>query len=99
MTTPADLKRRVEDALAQVSNPHRGGTVLATGTVRDIAIDDAGAVTFTVVLTRDDPAGLARQARKAVEAVGGVSAVRVQVLDAGGETRAAPPAPRAPAGA
>jgi len=52
-------------------------------------------VSFTFVLTRDDPASLARQARKAVEAVSGVASVKVQVVDssAGAQPRQSP-APR-----
>src|SRR5690349_17483585 len=51
--------------------------------VRDLVVDDAGAVSFTFALTRDDPATLAREARRAVQAVPGVTAVRVNVVDPG----------------
>src|SRR5881394_394676 len=62
--------------------------------VKDLAVDEAGAVTFTFVLTREDPASLARDARKAAQAVAGVTAVKVNVVDAaaGGSPRARPPA-------
>ncbi len=50
--------------------------------VKDLAIDDTGAVSFTFLLGRDDPGSLARDVRKAVQAVPGVTAVRVNVTDA-----------------
>ena len=80
MTAP-DLKARVERALGGVRNPRNGRDVLAASMVRDLAIDETGSVSFTFVLTRDDPASLARQARKAVEAVEGVAAVKVNIQD------------------
>ncbi|MGH7607330.1 MAG: iron-sulfur cluster assembly protein, partial [Gemmatimonadales bacterium] len=98
MTTSADLAARVAAALSAVGNPRQGGDVLSSGMVRDLAVADDGTVTFTFVLTSEDPAGLARQARKAVAGVGGVAAVKVNVVDAGGPgpAGAAPPA-RSPA--
>src|SRR5947208_5439042 len=51
--------------------------------VKDVAVDGAGQVTFTFTLTQADPPTLAREARKAVQAVEGVTAVRVNVTDAG----------------
>jgi len=56
--------------------------VLASSMVKDLAVDDAGTVTFTFLLARDDPGSLAREVRKAVQAVEGVTAVRVNVTDA-----------------
>jgi ATP-binding protein involved in chromosome partitioning len=52
--------------------------------VQDLVVDDAGAVSFTFQLTREDPASLAREVRKAAQAVAGVTAVRVNVVDPGG---------------
>src|SRR5207247_10280031 len=51
--------------------------------VKDVAVDGAGHVTFTFMLTPADPPTLAREARKAVQAVEGVTAVRVNVTDTG----------------
>ncbi|MGH7548088.1 MAG: P-loop NTPase [Gemmatimonadales bacterium] len=80
---PSDtLQARVERALAQLKNPRLARDVLSAGMVADLAVDDAGQVTFTFVLTRDDPPTLAREARKAVQGVDGVAAVRVNVTDA-----------------
>src|SRR5256886_8767571 len=77
------LQARVERALSQLQNPRRGGDVLTAGMVKDLAVDDRGAVSFTFLLGRDDPGSLARDVRKAVQAVPGVTGVRVSVTDAG----------------
>jgi ATP-binding protein involved in chromosome partitioning len=79
--TSGDLKLRVEHALGGITNPRFGRDVVSAGMVRDISVDPSGAVTFTFVLTREDPGSLARQARKAVEGVPGVSAVKMNVVD------------------
>jgi ATP-binding protein involved in chromosome partitioning len=88
------VKSRVEQALGGLTNPRYGRDVVAAGMVQDLTVDDRGAVAFTFVLTREDPGSLARQARKAVEGVSGVTAVKMNVVDAaavgGGQ-----PAPRA----
>src|SRR5205085_1000842 len=94
------LQARVERALSQLKNPRRGADVLAAGMVKDLAVDDGGAVTFTFLLARDDPGSLARDVRKAVQGVPGVTAVRVNVTDASAAAQAtADGAPRpGPAG-
>jgi ATP-binding protein involved in chromosome partitioning len=91
------LQARVERALSQLKNPRLGSDILSAGMVQELAVDETGQVTFTFILTRDDPPTLAREARKAVQSVEGVSSVRVNVADAGA---AAPrrPAPRPRAG-
>jgi ATP-binding protein involved in chromosome partitioning len=66
--------------------------------VKDLTVDEAGAVTFSFLLGRDDPGSLAREVRKAVQAVEGVTAVRVTVADGGAAAGAAAPR-RAAAGA
>src|SRR6266700_3533127 len=76
------LRARVERALSQLKNPRLGKDVLAAGMVQDLAVEEAGTVSFTFRLGRDDPGSLARDVRKAVQAVEGVSAVRVSVTDA-----------------
>ncbi|PYP48917.1 MAG: hypothetical protein DMD45_16650 [Gemmatimonadetes bacterium] len=94
------LQARVERALSQLTNPRRGADVLAAGMIKDLAVDDRGAVSFTFLLGRDDPGSLARDVRKAVQGVPGVTAVRVNVTDASATAQpAADGAPRAgPAG-
>jgi len=78
----SDLKTRVERALSSLQNPRRGSDVLSAGMVKDLAVDDGGTVAFTFLLGRDDPGSLAREVRKAVQGVDGVTAVRVNVTDA-----------------
>src|SRR5437764_14527128 len=79
---PDTLQARVERALSQLQNPRRGGDVLTAGMVKDLAVDDRGTVTFTFLLGRDDPGSLARDVRKAVQAVPGVTAVRCKLTEA-----------------
>jgi len=93
---PDTLQARVERALAQLKNPRLARDVLSAGMVKDLAADGAGQVTFTFVLTRDDPPTLAREARKAVQAVAGVTAVRVNVTDAAAAPEGATPRQTAP---
>jgi len=99
----ADLKSRVAQALGGITNPRHGRDLVAAGMVRDLAVDEQGSVSFTFVLTRDDPGALARQARKAVEGVSGVTGVKVNLVDSAGagegppaRPAARPPAPPAP---
>ncbi|MGH7701148.1 MAG: iron-sulfur cluster assembly protein, partial [Gemmatimonadales bacterium] len=84
MTPVDDLQTRIENALAALQNPRTASDVMAAGMVKDLEVDDAGNVSLTFLLTRDDPASLAREVRKRVQAVAGVAAVRVNVMDAGG---------------
>jgi len=98
------LRARVERALSQLKNPRLGKDVLTAGMVQDLAVEEAGTVSLTFRLGRDDPGSLARDVRKAVQAVEGVSAVRVNVTDAsagpaGGAPGQAPPGPRPAPGA
>ena len=79
-----DLKAQVEQALAAVINPRHGRDIVSAGMVREVTVDPSGAVTFTFVLTREDPGSLARQARKAAAAVPGVSGVQMNVVDSAG---------------
>lgn len=93
------LQSQLEQALRGVTNPRQGKDIVASGMVRDLTIDEHGAVTFTFVLTREDPGALARQARKAAEAVAGVTAVKMNVVNAvdGADRPAGRPTPGAAA--
>jgi ATP-binding protein involved in chromosome partitioning len=75
------IKTAVEQALGRIVNPRHGKGIVAAGMVKDLVVDAAGSVTFTFVLTREDPGSLARTARKAVEGVSGVSSVKMHVVD------------------
>jgi ATP-binding protein involved in chromosome partitioning len=68
-----EIQSQVQGALGAITQPRH---------VRDLTVDGQGAVTFTFVLTPADPASLARRARKAVESVPGVTAVKMNVIDA-----------------
>lgn len=67
------IQSRVQQALGAITQPRH---------VRDLVVDASGSVAFTFVLTTADPASLARRARKAVEAVPGVAAVKMSIIDA-----------------
>ena len=69
-----ELHQRIAAALAAIATPDK---------VHDLVVDDAGKVSFTFHLTREDPATLVRDARKAVQAVEGVREVKVNVTDPG----------------
>jgi ATP-binding protein involved in chromosome partitioning len=72
---PNEIQRRVAAALAALTKPDK---------VHDLVVDDAGHVSFTFQLTREDPATLVRDARKSLQAVPGVADVKINVVDAGG---------------
>ena len=85
-TVPAadTLRARVDAALATLRHPRLGQTIAAAGVVHDLVVDDEGLVSFTFHLTREDPATLVRDARKAIQAVEGVRDVKITVKDPGG---------------
>ena len=102
------LMERITGALAAVRNPRTGADVMAADMVRDIATTVDGKVRLTLLLAADDDATLVRDVRQAIEALSGVSDVRVDVRDpaqteptpARRAPTAAPPAmnqPQAPA--
>jgi ATP-binding protein involved in chromosome partitioning len=69
-----EIQQRVSTALAALAQPDR---------IHDLAVDDAGQVSFTFHLKRDDPAALVRDARRAVQALEGVTGVKINVVDSG----------------
>src|SRR3989441_831304 len=79
-----NLRARVESALDSVSNPRLGSAIRAAGMVHDLVVDDQGQVAFTFHLTREDPATLVRDARKAIQEVPGVAGGKIQPLEAHG---------------
>ena len=80
MTQP--LQARVAAALAQVIHPRTGTDVVTAEMVRDIGTTTSGKVRLTMLLSPNDPASLVRDVRQALEAVEGVTEVRVDVKDA-----------------
>jgi ATP-binding protein involved in chromosome partitioning len=76
------LQARLAEALAPIANPRTGASLYATQQVRDIAATTDGKVRVTLLLAAQDDPTLARQVRQALEAVAGVTDVRVDVKDA-----------------
>jgi ATP-binding protein involved in chromosome partitioning len=72
---------RITGALAGVRNPRTGADVMAAEQVRDIATSRDGKVRLTLLLAPDDDATLVRDVRQAIEALEGVTDVRVDVRD------------------
>ncbi|MCE2901188.1 MAG: P-loop NTPase [Gemmatimonas sp.] len=75
------LMERITGALAAVRNPRTGADVVAADQVRDIATTVDGKVRLTLLLAPEDDATLVRDVRQAVEALAGVTDVRVDVRD------------------
>jgi ATP-binding protein involved in chromosome partitioning len=75
------LMERITGALAAVRNPRTGADVMAAEMVRDIATTVDGKVRLTLLLAADDDATLVRDVRQAIEALAGVTDVRVDVRD------------------
>src|SRR6266850_409859 len=95
--TPSDtVLARVERALSQLKNPRSGSDILTAGMVKDLTVAGDGTVTLTFLLGRDDPGSLAREVRKAVQGVDGVTAVRVNVTDASNSGEGTAPRQTAP---
>lgn len=94
-----DLSARVAAALSRIQNPRLENDLLSAGMVRDLAVTDDGKVSFTFLLSREDPATLVREARAAIRAVDGVNPqeLRISVLDPGGPARHTHAAPGQPA--
>ena len=74
-----DLRGRVLEALAGVRHPATGRDVVESGHVQGLEVDENGDVRFSFGIQADDPGGLVRDARGAVEALDGVGAVKINV--------------------
>ena len=63
---------------------------MSAGMIRDLVVSDDGAVSFSFLLSREDPATLVREARNAVKAVEGVrqDGVKITVVDPAGPAKA-----------
>jgi ATP-binding protein involved in chromosome partitioning len=94
------LAVRVAAALGRLRNPRVENDVLSAGMVRDLVVTEDGKVSFTFLLSREDPATLVREARTAVRAIEGVNPteLRISVVDPGGPAKSthAPPGQPAP---
>jgi ATP-binding protein involved in chromosome partitioning len=74
-----DLRARVLQALAGVRHPGTGRDIVESGHVQGLEVGDTGDVRFSFGIQADDPGGLVRDARGAVEALDGVGAVKINV--------------------
>jgi ATP-binding protein involved in chromosome partitioning len=94
------LEGRVVAALAAIRNPRLDNDLLSAGMVRDLRVTDGGAVSFTFLLSPDDPATLVRQARAAVQAVDGVrrDEIKITVTNPTGPARVTHGPPPTPVG-
>ncbi len=74
-----ELRGSVLATLSRVS--HSGATrdLVASGHVQNLEVDESGEVRFAFLLRPNDPGELVKEARLAVEAVAGVSEVKVNV--------------------
>jgi ATP-binding protein involved in chromosome partitioning len=105
------LQAQVAATLARIRNPRLDNDLLSSGMIRDLVVGDDGAVSFTFLLSPEDPATLVRQARTALQAIEGVrrDAIKIAVTNPAGPARvthgppgaddagpAPPPAPEMP---
>ncbi len=83
------LEGRVTAALAAIRNPRLDNDLLSTGMIRDLAVREDGSVSFSFLLSPEDPATLVRQARVAVQEVEGVrrDAIKISVSNPAGPAK------------
>jgi ATP-binding protein involved in chromosome partitioning len=73
------LLDRVRAVLAEMVNARTGMDLVTGGQIRNLAVAEAGHVSFQIVLGGDDSGAMVREARKLVESVPGVSRARIDV--------------------
>jgi ATP-binding protein involved in chromosome partitioning len=83
------LEARVTAALASIQNPRLETDLLSAGMIRDLSVTEDGKVTFTFLLSPEDPATLVRSARAAVAALDGVRRedIKINVTNPAGPAR------------
>ena len=87
------MQARIAAALRAVTNPRTGVDVVSSEMIRDIGLAVDGRVRLSILLAPEDPASLVRTVRQALEAVEGVTDVRVDVKDPSQAKQPAAPAP------
>ena len=92
------LDAPVAAALTRIQNPRLGNDLLSAGMIRDLTVSADGRVAFTFLLSRQDPATLVREARKALQAIEGVTDVKIKVIDPAGPAPVTHGPPGAPPG-
>jgi ATP-binding protein involved in chromosome partitioning len=99
------LQERLASALSQIRNPRTGAGVYESQQLRDIATTVDGKVRATLQLEASDDPSLARQVRRAIESVPGVTDIQLEVRSGAAPARGrslpvmdqAPAAPARPA--
>src|SRR3981081_2587100 len=86
---PSTLQERLAKAFSQIINPRTGAGVYESQQLRDIATTVDGKVRATLTLDASDDPSLARQVRRAIESVPGVSGVQLEVRSGGHPARPA----------
>ncbi len=66
-------------ALARIVHPDSGRDLVADGHVQDIEVDGEGRALFRFLLRPEDPGDLVKEARATVEAVEGITSVKINV--------------------
>lgn len=94
--TRGPLDAEVAAALGRIVNPRFENDLLSAGMVRDLAVEASGRVSFTFLLSREDPATLVREARKAIQQIAGVTEVKITVVDPAGPAKVTHGPPGAP---
>ncbi len=73
------LKHSVLAALSKVPAPSGSGDVVSRGQVRELEVDDQGAVRFSFFMAPEDPGSVVKELRTAAGGVDGVTSVKVNV--------------------
>jgi ATP-binding protein involved in chromosome partitioning len=73
------IRRSVMAALAKIAHPVTGRDLVSGGQVQNVEVDEGGAVRFQFLLRPEDPGDLVKDARAAVEALPGVTELKVNV--------------------
>ena len=74
-----DLRRSVMSALTAVKHPGSGRDLIAAGVVQNLEADESGSVRFQFQLGSEDSSDLLKQARSVVEALEGVSDLKINM--------------------
>jgi ATP-binding protein involved in chromosome partitioning len=74
-----ELQRRIAATLSTVRHPGSGADIVTTGHVRELTVDDDGKVQLQFFLRPEDAGSLVREVRSALEAVDGVTKVKIEV--------------------
>ncbi len=77
--TTASFEKKVLEALSEVVHPVTGKNIVESGHVQDLEIVDASDVRFSFAPRADDPKGLVKEARKALELLPDLGKVKVKV--------------------